>query len=105
LPVFVPHGQVNSLLLEQFAVRTLFRNLSPVDDQNVVGFCDACEAMNNHQNGFALHQFAEGLMYQMLIFGVGKGGRFVNASGSMSFTFTPPHTRAKTIENPSQKGA
>jgi hypothetical protein len=58
-------------------MRTLFGNPAVVDNENPVGVREAGQAMGNRQYGFAAGQFPEGLMDQMLVFGVGKGGRFV----------------------------
>ena len=73
----VPHTCVQALPCEQFGVRAFFFNFALVDDTDFIGVYNRREAVGDHDDGFIFEQYVECLFDFVFVFGVGKGGCFV----------------------------
>lgn len=73
----LPQAGVAAVLRDKAGVVALFDQLPVVEDENLRGVADGGEAVGNHQHGFVLHQHRQRAHQERFVFGVGKGGGFV----------------------------
>ena len=75
LELFVVEIGVVAFALKQFFVRALLDNLARADDQNKVGVADGREAVRNEERGSVFKQRQNGVLNELLGFGIdGRGG-------------------------------
>lgn len=55
----------------------MLRDLSVVNDQNLIGILDGVQTVGDDQQGLTLYQLRDGLLNVALIVGVHTGGRLV----------------------------
>ena len=73
----LPQAAVAAVLHDKAGVVALFDQLPVVEDENLRGVADGGEAVDYHQHGFVLHQRRQRAHQERFVFGIGKGGGFV----------------------------
>ena len=62
--------EIPALLIEQFLVFALFRDLSVLYDQNLIGFLNCAQSVGDHKGRSVLHQRLKAFLDEGFAFGV-----------------------------------
>ncbi len=77
LELFVVEIGVVAFVLKQLFVRALLDDLARADNQNKVGVADGREAVRNEERGSVFKQRRNGVLNELLGFGIDGRGGFV----------------------------